>query len=117
MHLDVPASLQLSTPQTIESWFTGITSPVAFMWISSPLKQYFNLVKPLFQLNITMSNGAKFIGKVHCVSGTGLELLCDFTQVAAGSDGRLYVSTTYPCRKVTERANGAKTVWYNRRHY
>ena len=87
------------------------------MWISSPLKQYFDLVKPLFQLNITMSNGAKFIRKVHCESGSGLELLCDFTQAAAGSDGRIYQSTTYPCRKVTERANGAKTVWYNRRDY
>jgi hypothetical protein len=81
---------------------------IAFVWPELPrYKQHFDATKPLFRLSASGANGAQFEGKIGPVSRDNLlELACDLRQVSAANDGSLYVSTVYPCRKMTRSFSG-----------
>jgi hypothetical protein len=73
-------------------------------------RQNFNVAKPLLHLSASVSNGAQFVGEIGPVSReTPFELVCDFKQVSAASDGSLYTSTVYPCRKITQDVDTINT--------
>jgi hypothetical protein len=99
------------TPQAIQDRFTRAAEIIALVWPRNPYyRQYFDVANPLLHLSASVANGAQFVGTIGPVSReTPLELVCDFKQVSAASDGSLYISTVYPCRKITQDADTINT--------
>jgi hypothetical protein len=115
VHLTQSATWQC-TPETIEGWFTRAAVTMSFMWINTYQTRDGNPAKPLLELTAKTSSGAEFAGTVAPTSrNTPLELACDFGQVSPADDGSLCESRLYPCRKITQNANGMKTNWYTQR--
>jgi hypothetical protein len=107
-----PLSTRQFPPKTIERWFAQATHIVALAWASNArYRIYFDPARPLLQLSARALNDVHLVGKIGPVVGDHLQLACDFRQVSPATNGDIYRSTKYPCRKYTQKIAGKATKW------
>jgi hypothetical protein len=111
VYLD-PSSTRQASPKTIEQCFAHAANSVALAWASNArYRKYFDPARPLLQLSARAINDMHLVGKIGPVMGDPLQLACDFRQVSPATDGSVYRSAIYPCRKITQKAEGKATKW------